>query len=137
VTWVNRFNYRKSSYTAPIPVGFNINGYDMHILTRLCREYGPADKDGNQDLFNNRLKVDVMDEFFTWTEHNPDVKKRNLGAVMDFLGMPAANKENAHDALQDVKNTANIFIKLQKYKREISAKTNWGTSFANGELYIK
>lgn len=137
VTWVNKFNYRKSSYTAPIPVGFNINGFDLHILHRYCNLYGPVDKDGRQNLFNGIFKVDVMDEFFTWTEHNPDVKKRNLGAVMDFLGMPPKAKANAHDALVDVKNTANVFIKLQKYKREIGVGTKWNEAFANGELYIK
>ena len=28
----------------PIPAGFNILGYDMHIVNRLCKEYGPWDE---------------------------------------------------------------------------------------------
>lgn len=137
VTWVNRFNYRKSSYTAPIACGFNINKFDLPILNRYCTLYGPVDKDGRQNLFNDIYAIDVMQEWFAWTEHNPNIKRRNLGATMDALGMPEIAKANAHDALVDVRNTANIFIKLQKYKREIGANTQWETSFASGELYIK
>lgn len=136
-TWVNKFNYRKSSFTSPIPCGYNINGFDMKIVDRLCGELGPSDKEGNQGLFNPIWKIDLMDMFFSWTEHNPDVKKRNLAAMMDFMGYPASSKEGTHDALNDVKITANILIKILRMQRDIGTKTNWNTAFADGELYIK
>lgn len=136
VTWVNKFNYKKSNYTAPIPCGHNIVNFDMPIINRLCNKFGQIDKDGRQNLFNNLWFMDTMQDTFGWTESNIDVKSRTLSATMDFMGMPTKLKEGAHDALQDVKNTANILIKLLKFRREVASKTNFGTSFANGQMYV-
>jgi len=47
------------------------------------------------------------------------------------------SKENAHDALQDVKDEANIFIKLMKTHRAIYQNMNFDKAFANGGLYVK
>ena len=135
--FVNKFNYKNSSFTAPIPCGYNINGYDMPIVQRMCALYGPVDKTGRQDLFSPIWKIDLMDLVFAWTESNPDVKSRRLTSIMDFLGMPAEDKLNAHDALQDVKNTANILIKFLNYHRSLATKTKFEKAFANQELYIK
>jgi hypothetical protein len=52
-TFVNKYNWKGTSYFAPIPCGFNILGYDMHIVNRLCKEYGPYDdKRQCQKLFH-------------------------------------------------------------------------------------
>jgi hypothetical protein len=42
--FVNKYNWKGTSFFAPIPCGFNILGYDMHIVNRLCKEYGPWDE---------------------------------------------------------------------------------------------
>jgi DNA polymerase III epsilon subunit-like protein len=47
------------------------------------------------------------------------------------------SKENAHDALQDVKDTANIFIKLLKTHRAVYQNIELDKAFANGNLYVK
>ena len=39
--FVNKYNWKGTPYFAPIPAGFNIIGYDMHIVTRLCKAFGP------------------------------------------------------------------------------------------------
>lgn len=136
VAWVNKFNYKKSNYTAPIPCGHNIINFDMPIINRLCNQFGQVDKEGRQNLFNNLWFIDTMQDMFGWTESNIDVKNRTLSATMDFMGMPTKLKDGAHDALQDVKNTTNILIKLLKFKRDIASKTNFKTSFANGQMYV-
>ena len=135
--FVKSFNYGSGNYTAPIPCGYNINGFDMPILNRMCSLYGPLNKDGQQDLFHRIFKIDVMDVVFSWTENNPDIKSRSLTSMADYFGMPSSNIENAHDALQDVKNTANILVKFLKFQRAISGKTKFEKAFANQELYIQ
>ena len=82
----------------------------MHIIRRLCEQYGPWDKSrSEQQLFHKIYKVDLMDNVFLWTEADPSVKSISMDNMRDKMGL---SKENAHDALQDVKDTGNMFIKL-------------------------
>ena len=39
--YIEKFNFKKSSWTAPIAAGHNIENFDMIIAERLCKEYGP------------------------------------------------------------------------------------------------
>ncbi|NDD83556.1 3'-5' exonuclease, partial [bacterium] len=43
--FVDQYNWKGDSFYAPIPVGFNIIGFDLIIVNRLCKEFGPWDKD--------------------------------------------------------------------------------------------
>lgn len=137
VNFVNQFNYKKSSWTAPIPCGYNIINFDMPIIQRLCTQMGQVDKEGKQNLFNSIFKIDVMDMVFGWTENNPEIKSRSLAKMAEYYGLPTENIENAHDALQDVKNTANIAIKFLEFQRNIANKTKFEKAFAGQELRIK
>jgi DNA polymerase III epsilon subunit-like protein len=137
VNFVNSFNYKKSSYTAPVPCGYNINNFDMPIVNRLCKDFKNVDKEGRQNLFNNIFKIDLMDMVFGWTENNPDIKSISLTNMCQFLGLPTDTVDNAHDALQDVKNTANILIRFLEFQRNIASKTKFEKSFAGQELRIK
>ena len=47
------------------------------------------------------------------------------------------SKENAHDALQDVKDTANIFIKMLKTHRAVYQNITLDKAFAYGKLYVR
>ena len=44
--------------------------------------------------------------------------------------------ENAHDALQDVKDTANLMIKFMKLHRRIAPKIKFEKAFADGKFEI-
>ena len=60
--FVNQYNWKGTQFFAPIPAGFNIIGFDMIIVDRLCKAYGPYDKERQQQkLFNKIYKVDMMD----------------------------------------------------------------------------
>lgn len=137
VNWVNRFNWKKGSYTAPIPCGYNINGFDSFIIQRYCEKYGPLNSEGRQGLFNNIWKIDLMDMIFGWTESNEELKNRKLTTIAEWVGIPKDQIENAHDALVDIKLTANILIKLLKFQRALSKTTKFDTAFAGKELYIE
>ena len=124
VDWVNKHNKSKGNigtYMAPIPAGYNILGYDMIIVDRYCKKYGPYnDNRGQQKLFNPIHKFDLMHHMWFWTENNPNLKSLKLTSVCEWLGFAKADIENAHDALQDVMNTARIIIRLMQMQRNLT-----------------
>lgn len=133
--FVSQYNWKGDAFFNPIPVGFNIIGFDMIIINRLCKEFGPWDDDRNQQkMFSKVYKFDIMDNIFAWTESDPNVKSISMDALRKRMGL---SSENAHDALQDVKDSANIFIKLMKTHRAVYQNMNFDKAFANGELYVK
>lgn len=132
--FVNKYNWKGTTFFAPIPCGYNIINYDMIIVDRICKEHGPWDSKRNcQKLFHQIYKADVFDDIFSWTEGDPNVKSLSLDAMRDRMGL---SSENAHDAFQDVKDTANIFIKLQLSKRAVYRNMNFEKAFADGKLYV-
>jgi len=71
----DKYNYKKTSYYAPIAAGYNINGYDMPIVERMCQMYGPIDeKRDRQKLFNPIFTMDLMQHVYCWFENNADLK---------------------------------------------------------------
>lgn len=128
--FVNRYNFKKTPYYAPIAAGYNIIGFDLPIVQRMCEKYGPVDKKtGQQTLFNKIHKVDMLDIVWMWMENNADVRSLSMDSMRDLLGM---SKENAHDALQDVKDTALMMISFMKFHRKIAPKVKFEKAFADG-----
>lgn len=133
--FVGQYNWKGDPFFNPIPVGFNIIGFDMIIINRLCQEFGPWDKDrSHQKLFSKVYKVDIMDNVFLWTEGDPSIKSISMDSLREKMGL---SSENAHDALQDVKDEANIFIKLLRTHRSVYQNITFEKAFASGELYVK
>lgn len=135
--FVSKYNMKGSPYYAPIPVGYNINNFDLPIVNRYCNLYGPKDeKSGKQKLFNQIYKVDMMDNLFMWFEDHDAVQKLNMGYLRDYFGFSEDSKSNAHNALSDVIDTANIFTRFLKFHRRHTSKTKFEKSFANIEMDI-
>lgn len=133
--FVSQYNWKGDAFFNPIPVGFNIIGFDLIIVDRLCREYGPYDDERRQQkLFSKVYKIDIMDNIFTWTESDPSIRSISMDSLRERMGL---GSDGAHDALQDVKDEANIFIKLLKTHRAVYQNLNFDKAFANGELYVK
>lgn len=133
--FVNQYNWKNEPFFNPIPVGYNIIGFDMIIINRLCEQFGPWDKGRSQQkIFSKIYKVDVMDNVFLWTESDPTVKSISMDSMREKMGL---SKDNAHDALQDVKDTANIFIKLLKTHRAVYQNITFDKAFADNKVYIK
>ena len=134
IGFVDKYNWKSTQWFAPIPAGWNIIGFDMVIINRLCKEYGPFNKDRDQQkLFHAIFKIDMMDNYFMWTEADPSVKSISMDATRERMGM---SKENAHDALQDVKDTTNIMIKFMKTHRAVYQNMQIEKAFATGDLYV-
>jgi DNA polymerase III epsilon subunit-like protein len=106
----------------------------MVIINRLCEEFGPYDeKRKRQKLFSAVYKIDVMDNVFMWTEGDPSVKSISMDSLRERMGL---STENSHDALQDVKDTANIMIKFMKTHRAVYRNLKVENAFADGKLYV-
>lgn len=136
VDFVNKFNTKGSSYYAPIPVGFNIVNYDLPILQRYCKIYGQVDGSGRQKLLHQIYKVDLMDMMFHWFEDS-DLQKINLDHLRDFFKFPQKSKDNAHNALYDVIDCANIFIRFMKFHRGHSMGSKFEGAFADYDFPLK
>ena len=114
---------RQTIHSAPIPAGANIIKYDLPIIDRYNALYGEKDTNGNpKELFSAVKIIDLTQWFFPWFENNGEVTSYSMDDMRDYLGMP---KENAHDALQDVKDSAKIIIWLMKLTRQAAAKVKF------------
>lgn len=119
---------KKSCFSAPIAAGFNINRFDSRIIERLSKKYDNLNKEGRSSLFYPRDVIDVMNILFYWFEYNNELKNYTLDNLRDYLGI---DKTNAHDALKDVKDTAEIMIRFLRLHRSLSSKIKFRGSFSN------
>lgn len=119
---------KKNCFSAPIAAGYNINRFDLPIINRLSRKYKTVNKENRTDLFYPRDVLDVMNIIFYWFENNNELKSYTLDNLRDYLGL---SKDNAHDALKDVQDTAEILIRFMKLFRGMSPKIKFRNSFAN------
>lgn len=119
---------KKSCFSAPIAAGYNINRFDLRIIERLSVKYNNTNKEGRSSIFYPRDVIDVMNVIFYWFENSNELKNYTLDNLRDYLGI---DKEGAHDALKDVKDTAQILIRFLKLHRTVSAKVKFRGSFLN------
>ena len=129
-SYLNMYHTRtskKSFFSAPIAAGYNIYKFDLRIIDRLSKKYGNLNKEGISDLFYPRDTIDLMNMVFYWFEGNNELKNYTLDNLRDYLGI---SKEGAHDALKDVKDTADILIRFLRLHRNLSNKVKFEKSFA-------
>jgi len=117
---------KKSQFSAPIACGYNINMFDLKIIDRLSTKYKNINKEGNTDLFYPRDVVDIMNLVFYWFEGNEELKSYTLDSLRDYFGI---TKVGAHDALKDVKDTAEIMIRFLKLHRSLASKIKFKGAF--------
>jgi DNA polymerase III epsilon subunit-like protein len=133
VNYLDKYHCRsskKSQFSAPIAAGYNINRFDLHIIERLSQKYGNVNKEKRTDLFYPRDVIDGMNLIFYWFENNNDLKSYTLDNLRDYFGI---NKQGAHDALKDVKDTAEIIIRFLKLHRKLSQKIKFKQAFASND----
>jgi DNA polymerase III epsilon subunit-like protein len=118
---------KKSQFSAPIACGYNIIRYDMKIIHRLSNKYGNVNKENNTNIFHPRDQIDLMNIAWLWFESVSDIKSLSLDNLRDYLGI---DKTNAHDAIKDVKDCAEILIRFLRLHRTLSKKIKFKGSFA-------
>ena len=67
-----------------------------------------------------------MNLMFYWFESNQDLKSYTLDSVRDYFGI---SKTGAHDALKDVKDTAELIVRFMKLHRNLGQKIKFKDSF--------
>ncbi len=130
VEYLNKYHTRgskKSQFSAPIAAGYNIYRFDLPIVDRLSKKYKNVNKEGRTDLFYPRDVVDVINLVFYWFNHNNELKSYTLDTLRDYLGL---SKEGAHDAIKDVKDTAEILIRFLKLHKNLAEKVKFKNAFA-------
>ena len=99
----------------------------MPIIDRLAYKYKNVGKDDSNNIFHPRDKIDLMHLMFLWFEDNDDIKSLSLDSMRDYFGM---SKDNAHDALGDVHDCAEILIRFLRLHRNQAKKIKFRNSFA-------
>jgi DNA polymerase III epsilon subunit-like protein len=131
VSYLDKYHTRsskKSQFTAPIAAGYNIYRFDLKIVDRLSKKYGTVNKEDTTNIFYPRDVVDIINLIFYWFEHNNELKSYSLDSVREYFGM---NKEGAHDAVKDVKDSAELLIRFMRLHRNISSKVQFKDSFTS------
>lgn len=118
----------KSQFSAPIACGYNIIRFDMKIINRLSEKYGNTNKENNTNIFHPRDQIDLMNITWLWFENLPEIKSLALDNLRDYLGI---DKTNAHDAIKDVEDCANMIIRFLRLHRNLSSKIKFKDSFAS------
>ena len=118
-------SHGKSYQRKPIQGGMNIRNFDMKINDRLHKRYKTKNPFWARDVYDIQ---DLFAYYFLYSNHPP--KNYKLDTVRDYLQM---SKANAHDALQDVMDTANIlcrFLNTLEYTTVNNSILNGEESFA-------
>lgn len=117
---------KKSQFSAPIASGYNINRFDLKIVQRLSAKYGNTNKENDSSLFYPRDVLDVMNLLYYWFSHLDDIKSLSLDNVRQYMGISG---DNAHDALKDVKDCAEILLRFLKLHKSLSGKIKFKDAF--------
>ena len=119
-TWLGKYHTKQSRqtiFTAPIACGYNIEDFDLPIIKRLATKYGDIRKDGTPKVFNPRDRIDMLKIVFWWFENQDEPTSYSMDTMRKYF---AISDEDAHDALGDVKDTADLMIKFLKTQRWVT-----------------
>ena len=89
-------------------------------------KYGNTNKENETCLFHPRDKIDLMHVMFLWMSYASDVRSLSLDNMRDYLGI---DKTNAHDAIKDVEDCANILIRFLRLHKNLSSKIQFKGAF--------
>jgi DNA polymerase III epsilon subunit-like protein len=142
IAWDNFTNYlaryhttqdKRNIFTAPLCAGYNILQFDWYIIERLSAKYNQLGKDGRTTLFFSRDKLDVMFYCFSWFEDLNEPSGYSLDALREFFGIETAG---SHDALKDVKDTAEILIRFLHLHRRTAKRVKFKDSFRPAKVAL-
>jgi exonuclease I len=120
---------KKSKFTAPIACGYNINRFDMKIIDRLSEKYNNFDaKEKTTSIFHPRDKIDLMNVVHLWFMYVSEIKSISLDSMRSYLGI---SSDNAHDALKDVTDCANILTRFLRLHKNFAQRIQFKNSFAH------
>ena len=116
---------RKTKFSAPIACGYNIHSFDLQIVKRLCAKHCKS-----KEIFHPRDKIDLMHWMFPWFENSTEVTSYSMDNMREYFGISTAN---AHDALKDVKDAANLLCRFLRLHRRTAKTVRFKNSFEEVE----
>lgn len=117
---------KKSMFSAPIRAGTNIKSYDNIIWDRMCLRYGNVTlKNSEQNLAHPRDCIDLLELCFYWFENMEEPKKYNMDYLRPYFGLSTSE---AHDAIFDTKQCAELIMRFLRLHRATSAKVNFANA---------
>lgn len=137
VKWVEGISEKTGTFNGPVRVGFNSIRFDDVILDRLMGghfnhlyrmelelpddlsepyKFGPWDDKRHQQKLFNYKQFDIMHQVYSWLEsvRRNNAHKYSMDTLREYFGLPM---DGAHDALVDVRQEAEIFVRFLKYAR--------------------
>ena len=130
IVWKNFCSYcskyevdKKSGqwFVEPIPSGYNIVNFDLPIARRLAQKYE------TKLPFSEVSKIDMMDILFMWFENLSEPSSMKLDVFRKFFEMRPAQ---AHEALSDTIDEAELMVKFMKFHRRQSSVDKFKGAFA-------
>jgi hypothetical protein len=117
VRFIKRFTKNDKVFHAPIPCGIYIKGFDLPITDRLNEKYKIP------NFFWLRDAIDIIPLCFIWFENLKDSPHNfRMDTLRKFFGLPEVN---AHDALQDVRDEAEVIRRFLLLTRQFSPKVKF------------
>lgn len=120
----------QSIFTAPILSGFNVFNYDFIIFDRLCSKYKYLDKNNKQNIYSERDSMDIMKIAILWLNYIPDIRSYSMDSLRKYFNMDTGQ---AHDALFDVKQEAQILLKFLTLHKSLAKNIVFKNCFAKKE----
>ena len=109
-SYINKYNWKGTMFSAPIAGGANIRNFDLIIANRLNTQYNI------QTMFWPRDVIDIIDLAFMWFSFiDKPPSNYKMETLRNFFNMKG---EISHDALGDVRDSAEMicrFLRLHKY----------------------
>lgn len=117
IEYIHSFNYMKAVYTLPTMVGYNIIGFDMPFITYYLKQYKliKTRDDCPWSIFSKDVLHQMTDLFA-----KDNLTNRKLDTFCNIMGM--SRKQETHSALEDVKLTAQLFVRYMKMMEVVRSK---------------
>lgn len=114
--WIKFLDYCKEYKTTklPAPGGQNIINFDLPIVEYLCSKHGKRYPFGRIDDFDLRKIIPI---WLLYSQSPPS--SYSMDVLRPYFSM---SSENAHDALQDVKDTAELLIRFLSLHKKLIQK---------------
>lgn len=110
-SYITKYNVKKSVWGAPVTGGMNIRDFDLKIVERLNQKYSI------DTMFWKRDVYDIQDFVGHWLVYRKDCPNNfKMDTLREYFGL---STENAHDALKDVEDEANIIVRFMKLHKTL------------------
>jgi len=115
-------------YAKCFPVGWNIIGFDLPIISRLTRLHK------SKFPVHPRLYIDMMQIFFYCSNHltgDAEVQSYAMDYIRSYLGLEGDDEIGlAHSAVRDTADTGKFFARHTKWIRQGAKKAKFKNSFS-------